>query len=36
MSYMQKMFSSHPETEARIKAMTKRCEKDGYTRPAAE
>jgi len=36
MSYMQKMFSSHPETEARIKAMTKRCEKDGYKRPAAE
>lgn len=34
MSYMDKMFSSHPETEARIKAMTKRCEKDGFKRPA--
>lgn len=36
MSYMEKMFSSHPETEARIKEMTKRCEKDGYTRPTEE
>ena len=34
MSYMDKMFSSHPETEARIKAMTKRCDKDGFKRPA--
>ncbi|MCM1521954.1 MAG: M48 family metallopeptidase [Muribaculaceae bacterium] len=33
-SYIQKMFSSHPDTQARIKAMTKRCEKDGYKRPA--
>jgi len=33
MSYIQKMFSSHPETEARIKAMTKRCVKDGFKRP---
>lgn len=33
--YVDKMFSSHPETEARIKAMTKRCEKDGFVRPAA-
>ena len=32
-SYVDKMFSSHPETEARIKAMTKRCEKDGIARP---
>lgn len=32
-SYISKMFSSHPETTARIKAMTKRCDKDGYTRP---
>ncbi len=32
-SYIQKMFSSHPETKARIEAMSKRCEKDGYTRP---
>lgn len=35
-SYIQKMFSSHPETQARIKKMTERCEKDNYTRPAAE
>lgn len=33
-SYLQKMFSSHPETKARIERMTKRCIKDGYTRPA--
>ncbi len=33
-SYFQRMFSSHPETEARIKRMTKRCEKDGIARPA--
>lgn len=32
-SYVTKMFSSHPETQARIEAMTKRCVKDGYTRP---
>lgn len=32
-SYISKMFSSHPETKARIEAMTKRCNKDGYTRP---
>lgn len=31
-SYMQKMFSSHPETQDRIKAMTNRCQKDGFTR----
>lgn len=35
-SYIDKMFSSHPETAARIKEMTKRCEKDGYTRPEAQ
>ena len=35
-SYIQKMFSSHLETQARIKKMTERCEKDNYTRPAAE
>lgn len=34
-SYVDKMFSSHPETAARIKEMTKRCEKDGYARPEA-
>lgn len=32
-SYVQKMFSSHPETQSRIDAMKKRCEADGYTRP---
>lgn len=32
-NYFQKMFSSHPDTKARIEAMTKRCEKDGYKRP---
>lgn len=35
-SYISKMFSSHPETKARIEAMTKRCEKDGYVRPTGE
>lgn len=35
-SYIEKMFSSHPETKARIERMTKRCEKDNYQRPAAE
>lgn len=33
-STITKMFSSHPETKARIEKMTKRCQKDGYTRPA--
>lgn len=33
-SYISKMFSSHPETKSRIEAMTKRCQKDGYERPA--
>jgi len=33
-SYMQKMFSSHPETQARIEHMTQRCQKDGFERPA--
>lgn len=32
-SYISKMFSSHPETKARIEAMTKRCQKDGFQRP---
>lgn len=32
-SYVQKMFSSHPETKARIEAMTKRCNEDGIARP---
>lgn len=35
-SYISKMFSSHPETKARIEAMTKRCEKDGFKRPEAK
>ena len=35
-STVDKMFSSHPDTQARIKNMTKRCEKDGYQRPAEE
>lgn len=33
---INRMFSSHPETQARIDAMTARCNKDGYQRPAAE
>ncbi len=33
-SYVTKMFSSHPETKARIEKLTKRCKKDGYERPA--
>lgn len=32
-SYIQKAFSSHPDTKKRIENMTKRCEKDGYKRP---
>lgn len=32
-SYIAKMFSSHPDTRSRIDAMTKRCTKDGFTRP---
>lgn len=34
-SYIQKMFSSHPETRSRIEAMTKRCTQDGIQRPAS-
>ncbi len=34
-SYWNKMFSSHPDTKSRIEAMTKRCQKDGFTRPAS-
>lgn len=34
-SYINKMFSSHPETAARIKHMTERCKKDGFERPEA-
>jgi len=32
-SYVQRMFSSHPETKSRIEAMTKRCNEDGFARP---
>ncbi len=32
-SYINKMFSSHPETKERIKRMTERCEKDKIARP---
>lgn len=35
-SAVSKMFSSHPETKARIEKMTKRCKKDGFERPVAE
>ncbi|WP_295728366.1 M48 family metallopeptidase [uncultured Muribaculum sp.] len=35
-SYVTKMFSSHPETQARIDNMTKRCQKDGFKRPVVE
>lgn len=31
-SYVSKMFSSHPETQSRIDHLSKRCEKDGFTR----
>lgn len=31
--YVNKMFSSHPDTDARIKRMTARCNKDGIARP---
>lgn len=33
-NYFAKMFSSHPDTEARIKNMTARCKKDGIAPPA--
>lgn len=35
-NYVQKMFSSHPETAKRIKRMSERATKDGFERPAAE
>lgn len=34
-SAIQKMFSSHPDTQKRIKKMSERATKDGYTRPAS-
>lgn len=33
-SYISKMFSSHPETQDRIKRMSQKCQKDGIARPA--
>lgn len=35
-SMIDKMFSSHPDTQKRIKKMTERAKKDGYQRPAAQ
>lgn len=34
-STIQKMFSSHPDTQKRIKKMCERAEKDGYKKPEA-
>lgn len=34
-SAMARLFSDHPDTEARIDNIVKRCEADGYARPAA-
>ena len=34
-STIQKMFSSHPDTQKRIKRMSERAQKDGYEKPAA-
>ncbi|MDE6464369.1 MAG: M48 family metallopeptidase [Muribaculaceae bacterium] len=33
-TYIQKMFSSHPETQERIRRMSERATRDGYERPA--
>lgn len=35
-SYISKMFSSHPDTQARIKKMSERATKDGYERPQSK
>lgn len=35
-SYIDKMFSSHPETQKRIKRMSERCEKGGFVREASK
>ena len=32
-SKWQRMFSSHPDLDKRIKTMSKRAERDGFTRP---
>lgn len=33
---VEKMFSSHPDTQARIKHVAERCQKEGIERPAAK
>ena len=35
-SYIDKMFSSHPDTQSRINHINDRASKDGYTRPTTE
>ena len=35
-NYISKMFSSHPDTQKRIKHVTERCNKDGIERTSAE
>lgn len=35
-SYIQKMFSSHPDTQKRIKRVVEKATKDGFTRPASK
>ncbi|MBD5189030.1 MAG: M48 family metallopeptidase [Bacteroidales bacterium] len=35
-STIQKMFSSHPDTQKRIEKMAKRATKDGYTKPESK
>lgn len=35
-STIQKMFSSHPDTQKRIKRMSERAQKDGYEKPATQ
>lgn len=35
-SYIQRMFSSHPDTKARIEHITKRAENEGFSRPEAK
>ncbi len=35
-SYIQKMFSSHPDTKSRIERVEKRCKKEGIAEPAKQ
>lgn len=35
-SIIQKMFSSHPDTQKRIKKMSERAQKDGYEKPSTK